>query len=269
MKTTVWNKGRLIYSRPKVMGILNVTPDSFSDGGTHDGAEVEHAFRMVDEGADIIDVGGESTRPGFIPISVAEEIDRVVGVVKRLSESSTVPISVDTRKPEVAQAAIDVGADIINDVNGLSDERMVDAVASSGAAVIITHMPRDVLMIHQDTMTGNIIPQMVSFFTNRVEMAMDAGISEDSIILDPGIGFGKTNEQNIQIIDDLPFIGNRFPILVGASRKRFLAEAFPLLSRDAASIEAARLAVDNGASIVRVHDVKGTVRMLRLTASSR
>lgn len=267
-KITVWKSGSLKYDGPKVMGIVNVTPDSFSDGGVFAGREAEHALRLIDDGADIIDVGGESTRPNYVPVSVEEEISRVVPVIRRISESTSIPISVDTMKPEVAEAALDAGADIINDINGLRDERMIDLIASAGAATVIMHMPFDPINVHKDSMVGPPIPQIVDYLSERVEKALDGGIGADSIILDPGIGFGKTNMQNINILEDLTYLGNRFPILIGASRKRFLSEAYPLLSKEEASIEAARLAISNGASIVRVHDVKNTVRMLKFTGTS-
>lgn len=255
----------MTYGRPRIMGILNLTPDSFSDGGKNLGNEVENAFRMIDEGADIIDIGGESTRPLHEPVSAEEEIRRILPTLKRLSESASVPLSVDTMKPEVAQAAIDAGADIINDVTGMRDPRMREIVASSGVAAVIMHMySDDPAKMHVDIMDDGESPlvRVMKDLSERVFDALESGIDEEAIIIDPGFGFGKTNEQNITLLENLELLSNRFPILAGVSRKRFLAEAFPTLSKDDASVEAARIAVMNGANIVRVHDVLNTRRML-------
>lgn len=247
------------------MGILNVTPDSFSDGGRNIGFEVETAFRLIDEGADIIDIGGESTRPFFTPVSVQEEIERVLPAVKRISESSDMPISVDTMKPEVAEAVLNAGADIINDVTGLKGEGMAEIIAEYGAATVIMHMPREPTDVHSILMKEeDPMPAIMEDLSRRVSEALDAGIGEKSIIIDPGFGFGKTDRQNIKILENLMSMTERFPVLAGVSRKRFLSEAFPALSKDDASLEAARIAVTNGASIIRVHDVKNTVRAFGL-----
>jgi dihydropteroate synthase len=247
----------------RIMGILNVTPDSFHDGGRHfrEGAET-YAIGMIGDGADIIDVGGESTRPGFVPVSAEEEIRRVVPVIRRISEMSETPISVDTVKPAVAAAAIDAGASIVNDVGGSSEE-MMRLAADRGATMVITHMPRDITEIHSVTAEGDVIPQILSFFRAKTQAAEDMGIPENRIILDPGIGFGKTAEQNAEILHRTDELCGRFPVLIGASMKRFLRTAFPHMTAEDASIEAAVTAAMKGAAIVRVHDVRGTYSALR------
>jgi len=250
------------YDRTKIMGILNVTPDSFADGGLYfEKGAVEHALRMIDDGADIIDVGGESTRPGFGPVTAEEEIRRTIPIIRRISEAANIPISVDTVKPEVAEEAIKAGADIVNDVSGSSEE-MMRLVSEHGAALVITHVPADILNVHRAVMKGDIIEQIRSFFRMKTEAAAGLGIPEERIIIDPGIGFGKTMEQNLEILNRTDELCGRFPVLIGASMKRFLASAFPGTPRDEASIEAAKTAVSKGASIVRVHDVKRTIDAL-------
>lgn len=269
-KVTVWRNGQITYSQPRIMGILNVTPDSFSDGGRNMGNETEAAFQMIDEGADMIDIGGESTRPHFKPVPADVEIERVVPVVRRLAESANVPISVDTMKPEVAEAALNAGAGIINDVSGLMDRRMMDVIMSYGAAAVIMHCPQEPAKVHNTLMDDDDpMPRVIHDLSEVVGDALDAGMREESIIIDPGFGFGKTNIQNIMMLDNLALLSNRFPILAGVSRKRFLAEAFPTLSREDASFEAARIAVMNGASLLRVHDVRNTIRSLGMLKGSR
>jgi dihydropteroate synthase len=252
---TVFNKKVIGYEVPRIMGILNVTPDSFSDGGLHKDP-IKHAFRMIDEGADIIDIGGESTRPGFSHVSAEEEMRRMIPVIKELSGSSSIPISADTMKPDVAIAAIAAGADIINMVN-FSNE-MLKVIADSNAAVVIMHTPADIRDVHNNTMQGDVILQIKDFLNQKTKAAIEAGIEKDRIIVDPGMGFGKTEEQNYEILKNAGTFTNGFPVLIGASRKRFLSHAYPSVSKEDASILAARDAVKNGASIVRVHDVKRT-----------
>ena len=254
---TVFNKKIIGYEVPKIMGILNVTPDSFSDGALYTKDPVKHAFSMIDEGADIIDVGGESTRPGFSQVSIEEEIERIIPVIKELSGSCSIPISADTMKPEVARAAIDAGVDMINDVSGLSEE-MMKVIADSDTAVVIMHTPADVRDVHNSVMEGNVIEQIKDFLFNRAQAAMNAGIEKERIIVDPGIGFGKTEEQNHEILKNAGTFSNGFPVLIGASRKRFLSYAYPNASKEDASILASTDAMKSGASIVRVHDVKRT-----------
>ena len=237
------------------MGILNVTPDSFSDGGRYySGGAVEHALAMIDEGADIIDIGGESTRPGSDPVPAEEEIRRIVPVIKELASVSDIPISVDTMKTEVAEAALDAGADILNDVNGLRSEGMMELAASCGVPVIIMHMEGMPKTMQLHPMEGDAISQIAAFLKGRCEIAKDHGIKD--IILDPGIGFGKTSEQNLSIIDNSSSFSFGCPVLIGASRKRFLSDIYPGMDRDEATVKVSLRAFDAGADILRVHNVK-------------
>ena len=241
--------------RPMVMGILNVTPDSFSDGGLYfSGGAVEHALSMIDDGADIIDIGGESTRPGSDPVPSDEEIRRIVPVIRELSSVSDIPISVDTMKTEVAEAALDAGADIINDVNGMRSEGMARLISSAGVPVIIMHMKGMPKTMQLEPMQGKVTEDIVSFLKERCDYAADFGIKD--IILDPGVGFGKTAEQNVEIIDNSSAFSLGHPVLIGASRKRFLPFAYPGMERDEASVAVSLRALDAGADIVRVHNVK-------------
>ena len=248
-------KKGLAVRRPMIMGILNVTPDSFSDGGLYyrKGA-VEHALEMIDAGADIIDIGGESTRPGSDPVSSEEEIRRIVPVIKELSSVSDVPISVDTMKTDVAEAALDAGADILNDVNGLRSEGMMDLAASAGVPVIIMHMKGMPKTMQQEPLGVDDIGEIVSFLKERCDSAMDHGIKD--IILDPGVGFGKTSELNLRMIDESSSFSFGHSVLIGASRKRFLSDIYPGMNRDEATVKVSLRALDAGADIIRVHNVK-------------
>ncbi len=262
---TPWARGTITYGEPRVMGILNVTPDSFSDGGEHDslGAALEHAFLMVDEGADIIDVGGESTRPGHIPVPVGEEIDRVVPVIRELAPSIDVPISVDTMKAEVARAAIDAGAAMVNDVYGLRGEGMVELVAETGVPAVIMHLPGTPGSVHAKDMRGDIVATVKAFLSERIGATLDAGIKETQIITDPGVGFGKTPFQNIELVDNAGEFRLGHPTLIGLSRKRFLVDAMPCVDRETASVTMALRAVAAGADIIRTHDVGMLAKFLR------
>lgn len=259
MLQTKWSKGSITYERPVIMGIVNVTPDSFSDGGSHGNLNsvIEHAFRLIDDGADIIDIGGESTRPGWTPISIEEEIRRLVPAIKEIAPSCDVPISVDTMKTEVAEAAIEAGANIINDIYGLRWKGMVELAASADVPVVINHINGDLDTMHSDIMTGSVLPQIKEFFDERVKFALDAGIKKNKIILDPGIGFGKTDAQNAEILQSSFYFEGEYPILIGSSRKRFLTATLGSKD-DKISAKAAAIAVINGANIVRVHNVKET-----------
>ena len=242
------------------MGIVNVTPDSFSDGGTYarPASAAERVFSLIDEGAGMIDIGAESTRPpGWEQISTDEEIKRLIPVIEEVAPSCDVPISVDTMKTEVAEAALDAGADIINDIFGLRWDGMLELVASAGVPVIINHIAGTLDTMHSHIMSGDVLPQIKSFLTERVESALDAGMDVEKIILDPGIGFGKTSSQNEEILRNASYFGNECPVLIGHSRKRFLESMFG--SRDdLASAEASVLAVKGGADIIRVHNVGKT-----------
>ena len=249
--------------KPMVMGILNVTPDSFSDGGKYlSGNALEHALEMIDQGADIIDIGGESTRPGSDPVSSEIEIERIVPVIRELSSVSDIPISVDTMKPDVAYAALDAGADIINDVNGLRTKGMADVVSSAGVPVIIMHMKGTPKTMQLEPMKDPVIPVIAEFLKERYEYALDHGIRD--VMLDPGIGFGKTARQNMEILNNASTFSFGCPVVIGLSRKMFLSELFPLRDRDDVTAELSRRALDEGADIVRVHDVRKTVKQLAL-----
>jgi dihydropteroate synthase len=239
---------------PRIMGILNITPDSFSDGGLYySGGAAEHALRMVEEGADMIDIGGESTRPGSDPVPPQEQIRRIVPVIKELSPVIDIPISVDTMNAEVAAAALDAGADIINDVNGLRSEGMLELASSTGAPVIIMHMNGQPKTMQVSPMQGEVTGAIAAFLKERCDIASEYGIRDST--LDPGIGFGKTVEQNMEIIRNVSAFSFGHPVLVGASRKRFLSEVFPGTDRDEATVRISMEAIRNGADIVRVHNV--------------
>jgi dihydropteroate synthase len=250
-------------ARPRIMGILNVTPDSFSDGGQHQDVRsaAEYAFRMADEGADMIDIGGESTRPGHSPVTAEEEISRVLPVLKEILPSLSVPVSVDTMKPSVAEACLSAGADMINDVNGLRADGMMELLASSGASAVVMHMHGDPGGMHDDVMRGDAVSQVADFLRGRIEAAEEAGIPRGRLVMDPGIGFGKTPEQNMAILKDPEAFSFGLPVLMAPSRKRFLAYGFPGMDRDAATVESVKITLEMGANIVRVHDV-GPVRAL-------
>ncbi len=250
---------------PLVMGILNVTPDSFSDGGlwTDPDTAVSHALDMVDAGADIIDIGAESTRPGSMPVSAADEISRLEPVLRELGSVLDVPISVDTMKTSVAEKCLSLGADIINDVNGLRDPGMAEVVASAGAYAVIMHMHGTKEVMHDSVMGNGFAQDIRGFLMDRTEVALEAGIPEDRIILDPGIGFGKTTNQNVWILEHSSYFSEGYPVLSGSSRKRFIKATYVDWDVDDASADAACRAYRSGADIVRVHDVERTVRAIR------
>ncbi len=258
----------------KVMGILNVTPDSFYDGKEYERKEeaVRRAVEMVENGADIIDIGGESTRPGSERISVKEEKERVIPVIEELSDNIDVPMSIDTYKPEVAEAAVSSGADMVNDVFGLRKKGMPETVADLGVPVIIMHMQGTPGNMQEDPTYENVVHDIYSFFVDRIEEAVEAGIEKKNLILDPGIGFGKTLEHNLEIIkrlDEFTSLGR--PLLLGASRKSFLGQ---VLGKDAGerlygSLAAASIAVERGVSILRVHDVDETADVVKTVEEIR
>lgn len=241
----------------KVMGILNMTPDSFSDGGKHKEDALEFALGMVDAGADIIDIGGESTRPGATPVDADEEIRRIIPIIKELSSVSDVRISVDTMKTEVAAKALDAGADIINDVYGLRADGMMELIASAGVPAVIMHMSGMPLTMQDNPLGVESDQAIVDFLRERKECALDHGIRE--IIMDPGIGFGKTPELNMHIIDNSSEYSLGCPVLIGASRKRFLSLYYPDMEADDATVRVTMRAIESGADIVRVHNVPAMV----------
>jgi dihydropteroate synthase len=245
---------------PLIMGILNVTPDSFSDGGHFllKGDAIRRAFELVDQGADIIDVGGESTRPGSDPVPVDVELARVVPVLKDLVPSLSIPVSVDTMKAQVAIASLNAGAVMINDVYGLRGHGMMDAVVQYDVPAIIMHMHGMPKTIGTDLMEGDVLSTIKSFLDQRTEAALTAGMKEKNILLDPGIGFGTDPDQAMDILRNISYFGGKYPVVAGSSRKRFLAIKFPGLDRDIASAEAAKISWESGADMVRVHNVAAT-----------
>jgi dihydropteroate synthase len=259
--------------RPSVMGVVNVTPDSFSDGGVNfrPGDAVASARRMVDEGAAIVDIGGESTRPGSDAVSPDEELRRVVPVLEELG--GAVPVSIDTAKAEVARRAIELGAELVNDVTALrGDPGLAEVVASSSAYLCLMHMQGEPRTMQDSPTYEDVAAEVASFLEQRLAFAVDAGIPEDRICLDPGFGFGKTVEQNFELLGRLgQIVALGRPVLVGLSRKRSLgrilgdpdATTGPLSASLAAAVEA----YDRGAAIFRVHDVREHVEALTVAAA--
>jgi dihydropteroate synthase len=259
----------LDLSRPAVMGILNVTPDSFSDGGVFLSREsaIAHARRMADEGADIIDVGGESTRPGAQPVSAQEEMDRVVPVIEALRGKISLPISIDTSKPEVMRAAVAAGAGFINDVRALRDEGALEAAASLQVPVCLMHMQGEPRGMQENPRYRDVLSEIGDFLRARLQAARAAGIPAQRLVIDPGFGFGKTLEHNLELLRGLKKLQSLgAPILVGLSRKSLIGKALglPVEGRLQASVALALMAVQNSARIVRVHDVGPTVETLRM-----
>lgn len=273
---SVWRCGgrELSLERPLVMGILNVTPDSFSDGGTHDDpvAAVRWGERLVEEGAAIVDVGGESTRPGSAEVPVAEEIARVRPVVMRLA-AEPVPVSIDTRHAEVAAACVDAGASIINDVDGFRDPAMADVAAGCHAGIVIMHMQGEPQSMQDAPYYDDVVAEVGGFLLAQAAMLEARGVARDRIVIDPGIGFGKTTSHNLELLRRLPELcGFGYPLLIGASRKRFIGELSDQpdpASRVGGSVAVALAAVRAGADIVRVHDVAATVQALAVDRALR
>ena len=257
--------------RTLVMGILNVTPDSFSDGGTFidPNAAVDHALEMIAQGADIIDIGGESTRPGADPVSAEDEIRRTVPVIEKIREQSNIPISIDTTKSDVARLALEAGADIINDISAFeSDPAMAELAAESGAGVILMHMKGSPRTMQSNPVYGNVIEEVRDYLTSRIDMAIQHGVARNRIVIDPGIGFGKTLGHNLALLRGLPALAEcGYPLLVGASRKSFIGQLTGRtapIARRAGSLGAAAWVVVNGAHILRVHDVLDTCDVCRM-----
>lgn len=264
----------LDLARPRVMGVLNVTPDSFSDGGDFfdQDAAIRRALLIAQEGADIIDVGGESTRPGATSLSAREEIDRVVPVIEAVAERVPLPISVDTSKPEVMRAAINAGAGLINDVRALRLPGAIEAARDAGVPVCLMHMQGEPGSMQQAPHYGDVVFDVVDFLRCRIDACATAGIPRDRLLLDPGFGFGKTLEHNLALLAGLSrlcAIGP--PVLVGLSRKSMIGALTgrPVGERLAGSLAAVVLAVERGTLIVRVHDVAPTVDALRVAWALR
>jgi dihydropteroate synthase len=259
---------RLNLSRPLVMGIINVTPDSFSDGGKHllSDAALAHAHRLIEEGAELLDIGGESTRPGAQSVSIRQELERVLPVLEGLRGIS-VPISIDTSKPEVMQAAIEAGAQMVNDINALRDAAAMRAIASSNVAICLMHKQGDPQTMQTNPLYRNVVAEVREFLRERIAAAETAGIDRSRIVADPGFGFGKTLEHNLTLLRELHRLTELgVPILAGLSRKSMLGELTgqDVTQRLPASIAAALIAAQRGAAIVRVHDVQATVDALKI-----
>ena len=259
---------RLDLSRPLVMGIVNVTPDSFSDGGRHllRDAAISHAHQLISEGADILDIGGESTRPGAQAVSVQEELDRVLPVIEGLCDAG-VPLSVDTFKAEVMRAAIAAGASMVNDINALQQPEALAAVVASNAAVCLMHKQGQPQTMQIEPEYQDVLHEIMEFLRSRVGIVEAAGIKRERIVIDPGFGFGKTVEHNLILLRKLhAFAELGVPLLAGLSRKSMLGKLTgqDVENRLSASLAAALIAVQRGASIVRVHDVRPTCDALKI-----
>lgn len=262
----------LTLSRPLVMGIVNVTPDSFSDGGRYAATElaVAHALKLVEEGADILDIGGESTRPGATPVALEEELSRVIPVITAVAQRVNVPLSIDTYKPAVMQAAIAAGADLVNDVRALQESGALEIVAASTAGVCLMHMQGTPATMQQEPHYSDVLTEVATFLQARKGAAMAAGIPAARIVLDPGFGFGKRSLHNLTLLQRLPQLGALGqPLLIGLSRKSVLGQITgnDVDARLHASLAAAVIAAMKGASILRVHDVKATCDALKVVAA--
>ena len=266
-------KDRLIdcSARPLIMGVVNVTPDSFYDGGRYfdAAAAVAHALQLIEEGADLLDIGAESTRPGADAVSEAEERRRAIPVVSAVAKAVMVPISIDTSKAVVAQAALDEGAVLVNDVTALrGDTAMVDVVARTGAGIVLMHMNGTPRTMQQAPHYDDVVGEISDFFEERIRFATAHGIARKQIILDPGIGFGKLLQHNLTLIAELHrFMQYECPLLVGVSQKSFLGQLItrPVQDRQWATAAAVAMAVDRGAGILRVHDVGNMKDVVQVT----
>jgi dihydropteroate synthase len=270
---------RVCGARPAVVGVVNVTPDSFSDGGRflESDVAVAHGLELAAQGADVLDVGGESTRPGASPVSAAEELSRVVPVVEGLTARTSVPVSIDTTKVPVARAALDAGATIVNDVSaGRLDPDILGVTAAAGAGYVAMHMQGEPRTMQLDPHYDDVVAEVGEFLVERVEAAYAAGVEAGAVAADPGIGFGKTVEHNLQLLGALPALAARVPapLLIGTSRKTFLGkvlaratggrDVLPVDQREEGTLATVVWAVEHGASIVRVHDVAPAAQAIRL-----
>ncbi|MEW6052321.1 MAG: dihydropteroate synthase [Nitrospirota bacterium] len=272
-----WKNFCLDFSqRTHIMGVLNVTPDSFSDGGRYfdESSATAHALRMAREGADVLDIGGESSRPGAEPLPLEEELKRTIPVIARIVKEISIPISIDTYKAEVAQKALDAGASIVNDISGLRfDPEMARIVARYEVPVVIMHMkgtPRD---MQKNPVYDDLIQEILDYLRKGIRTAEESGIAEDRIIIDPGIGFGKTFAHNLQIIHKLhefTLLGK--PVLIGPSKKAFIGKVLgdvPPDERLEGTAAAVAISVMNGASLVRVHEVREMARVVKVADAIR
>ena len=256
---------------PRVMGIVNVTPDSFSDGGKFNTTDkaIQHALTLVEEGADILDIGGESTRPGATPVPLDEELKRVIPVIQGLRDVG-VPLSIATYKPEVMRAAIEAGADMVNDVCALQEPNALEIVAPSQVGICLMHMQGRPQTMQADPHYDNVVQEVAEFLASRLKAAEQAGIDRSRIVLDPGFGFGKRTAHNLTLLNEMQAIqALGQPLLVGLSRKSVLGQVLGsnVDERLHASIAASVISVMKGANIVRVHDVKPTVDALKIVAA--
>jgi dihydropteroate synthase len=264
------NGRTLVFDRPRVMGIVNVTPDSFSDGGAFATVEaaVAHALRLAEEGADILDIGGESTRPGAQDVAVEEELRRTIPVIEHLAKATTLPISIDTSKPEVMRAAVAAGAGMINDVYALRREGALDAAAALGVPVVLMHLLGEPRSMQDAPEYEDVVADVHRFLAERIFAAEMSGIAKKRIVVDPGFGFGKTTAHNLALLAQIDrFADLGVPVLAGLSRKRSIGE---ITGRDApharvhGSVAAHLIAAQRGARLLRVHDVAATVDALKL-----
>jgi dihydropteroate synthase len=266
------------------MGIVNVTPDSFSDGGRYLEADaaIAHGVELATQGADVLDVGGESTRPGASPVAAAVELARVVPVVEGLTAQASVPVSIDTTKAAVARAALDAGATIVNDVSaGRLDPDILEVTADAGAGYVAMHMQGEPRTMQRDPRYEDVVGEVADFLVERIEAAHAAGIGAGAVAADPGIGFGKTVEHNLELLARLPLLATLVPapLLLGTSRKTFLgkvvagaagaSDTVPVDQRDEGTLATVVWAIEHGASIVRVHDVRPAVQAVRLVDALR
>ena len=273
----ICGKFQLDLTTPRVMGIVNVTPDSFSDGGKFAATNlaIEHALKLADEGADILDIGGESTRPNAAPVSLQEELNRVIPVIKGLVNQIHIPISIDTYKPQVMQAAIAAGASMVNDVRALQENGALEIVTESNVGVCLMHMQGTPQTMQQNPQYNDVVHDVKAFLAARLLASINGGVGRSRILVDPGFGFGKTREHNISLLKNLESFADLCqPLLVGLSRKSVLgqiatgqATGNDVDARLYASIAASVLAAQKGAKILRVHDVKATVEALKVVAA--
>ena len=275
-----WRAGLPELSRPLVMGVVNVTPDSFSDGGLYGTTEaaIRHGFELRDQGADVLDIGGESTRPGATRPLVAEELDRVVPVIRALAEAD-VPVSVDTMRSEVARAALEAGAVVVNDVSGgLADPQILDVVAEHGAAYVVMHWRAHSSVMQQLASYDDVLVEVRDELALRLDAATAAGIAADRLVVDPGLGFAKTADHNWELLRRLPELATLgVPILVGSSRKSFLGTLLaapdgtprPVLDRESANVALTTIAAIQGVWGVRVHEVRGSIDALKVVTRWR
>lgn len=256
------------YSSPQVMGILNVTPDSFSDGGCYmlQDAALRRVEQMVAEGADIIDVGAESTRPGAVPVAVSEEIDRVASIIEAITERFDIDVSIDTSKPAVMASAVAAGATMINDVRALRDDGALEMAHKLGTRICLMHMQGEPRVMQNAPVYKNVVEEVSLFLRQRIDACVEMGIPMERLLIDPGFGFGKTPQHNLTLLNGLSrFKALGVPLLVGLSRKSFIGVVLdkPVHARLSGSLAAATLALWHGAAIVRVHDVAETVDIIK------